>query len=310
MLPSDAHVDRAMTAFSLRYSNDSYIADQVFPVVPVEKDSDLYFTYGKENMRLANAGPLGARTPAPEATYTATTASYKLDRYGLADIVLDDLRDNADDPLRPDEDCTATLTDLLLLQREKACADIAFSTTHMTQNTTLSGTSQWSDYAGSDPLGDIETGKSTVHSNCFREANFVTMGIQVWRKVRHHPTVVERFKYVAGGGISRQQFADLIEIPAENIHIGSAAHVSSNEGQATDTTAYIWGKHFLIGYRAPGRPTIKSVSLGLTLQRGQSRRVTTWRNNNPRGDWKMVEDYLVHKVVAATAGYLIVDAVA
>jgi len=41
--PRDAHLDSALTSVSIAYRNPTYIADQVFPTVGVNKQSDYYF---------------------------------------------------------------------------------------------------------------------------------------------------------------------------------------------------------------------------------------------------------------------------
>lgn len=39
----DVHIDGPLTGVSIAYRNEEYIADQVFPVVPVTKISDKFF---------------------------------------------------------------------------------------------------------------------------------------------------------------------------------------------------------------------------------------------------------------------------
>ncbi len=39
----DVHVDSAMGEISIAYHNQNYIWSQVFPEVPVQKKTDLYF---------------------------------------------------------------------------------------------------------------------------------------------------------------------------------------------------------------------------------------------------------------------------
>ena len=41
---SDAHIDRAMTQFSVAMFQDesNFIADKVFPIIPVSRQSDIY----------------------------------------------------------------------------------------------------------------------------------------------------------------------------------------------------------------------------------------------------------------------------
>ncbi len=45
----DVHVDRPLTQLSLAFlqSADGFVADRVFPRVPVDKPSDSYFTYDR-----------------------------------------------------------------------------------------------------------------------------------------------------------------------------------------------------------------------------------------------------------------------
>jgi hypothetical protein len=47
-----------------------------------------------------------------------------------------------------------------------------------------------------------------------------------------------------------------------------------------------------------------------TIRRRQDRRVTTWRSNDPEGDYYKVEMAYIQKMITANAGYLIVNAVA
>ena len=43
---SDVHIDSPLTNISIAYMQDQkeYIADKIFPVVPVDKQGDKYFT--------------------------------------------------------------------------------------------------------------------------------------------------------------------------------------------------------------------------------------------------------------------------
>ena len=45
------HIDRALTNISVAYMQDAsnFIADKVFPIIPVQKQSDLYFIYRRED---------------------------------------------------------------------------------------------------------------------------------------------------------------------------------------------------------------------------------------------------------------------
>lgn len=304
----EVHIDRAMTEFSLRYSNSLFIAESVIPPAFVQKDSDKWFKYDKSNMRSESDGPRGDREAAEEASYSVTTDSYQLGYYSLKDIVTDRVRNNSDAPLRPDEDAVQNLLDKMLLGKEIRAAALMFSTSNITQNTTLSGTSRWSDYSGSDPFGDIETARAQVLSGSTRLPNAVVMGWQVWSKLKYHTGLVERIKYSTPNGMTLAMFADLIEIEVGNIFIGAAQKDTAVEGQ-TYSASFVWGKGFNLFYRNPN-PSPSSLACALTLRKQQDREVTTWRSNDPAGDYKKVEMPYVQKLVEEKAAYYIASAVA
>ena len=313
-LPSEVHVNAALTNFSVRYTPGRFIADKLAPRVPVTKLSDSYFVYGTENMiEEPSSGPLGPKSPAPERGHTYSTATYSLDRYSLKDLVTDEAQNNADPALNPKQNTVQALLDNMMVRRERQLAAILFSGTYMTTNTTLSGTSQWSDTTSgvSDPLGVIETAKESVSAaqSVEDEEMTIAMGAAVWRKVRHHPAVVARFQYTSGGGVTRAQFAELCGIRADNFVVGMSNYQSSNEGQSTVTKARIWGNHCLVGFINPS-VGLETRTLCSTFQKSEGLRVVEWRNNDPEGDWVRPEWYYDHKVVDASAGYLVINAVA
>jgi len=41
----DVHIDGPMTNISIAFRNDVYIAERVFPIVPVNKISDKFFVF-------------------------------------------------------------------------------------------------------------------------------------------------------------------------------------------------------------------------------------------------------------------------
>ena len=72
---SMVHVDQALTEVSVAYRNSQYVADSIFPVVPVTKQSNKYFIYSKDNFRtLDDARRPGAR--ANEIEWALSTDTY------------------------------------------------------------------------------------------------------------------------------------------------------------------------------------------------------------------------------------------
>src|SRR3954465_7897357 len=102
--PSDLHVDSYLTDLSVSWSqkSDQFIADKVFPVVPVAQQSDLYAVYDKgffyrDEMRVR---PLGGRPN--KAGYAISNQTYRCEEWALEHAIDDRTRSNADKPLDPD----------------------------------------------------------------------------------------------------------------------------------------------------------------------------------------------------------------
>jgi len=43
------HVDEALTNISIAYRNEAFVAEQLLPVVPVQKRRDIYFKFSKQH---------------------------------------------------------------------------------------------------------------------------------------------------------------------------------------------------------------------------------------------------------------------
>lgn len=303
-LSKDVHVDAILSNVSIKYANGLAIADQVFPRVKVAKESDKYFTYTRDFRIPKTYRGIGSESEGID--WEISTDSYFCEEYALHDDVFDRVRKNADAPLNMDVDTTEVLTDALIRDREKRVADIAFSSSHITNYTTLSGTNQWSDYAGSDPLGDIETGMLSVKAACGRVPNTVVLGEQVMSKLRNHPDLLERIKYTQKGVVTADLLSSLL--PGNpKVLVGDLMYDSSQEG-GTESLGYIWGKYALIAY-VEASPGIRKMSLGYQFY-SQDREVSKWREDKIKGDRIEVSEVSDEKLVSASCGYLIAGAVA
>lgn len=301
----DMHVDAALSALSVGYrAGPTFIAEQIAPRVRVGKESDKYFKFGKDNLRVGKSFRANG-TPAAEVSYSLSTDSYTVDEHAYEGVVTDrDVR-QADAPLDPAMDMTDNLTDRLLTDLEKDVAGVMTDSAQLTKGETLSGTSQWSDYNASDPLKDFETGKASVRKNVGRRANLVVMGDAVWQKLRQHPDIIDRLKHTQLGVATEALLAQLIGV--DRVLIGDSIENTAAEG-ATDVLADIWGKHAVVAYVNPN-PGRRVVSLGYLFST-QDRRVERYRDEKVSGDRVRVSDFWGLKIVAADAGYLIKDAVA
>ena len=299
----DVHTNSVLSGVSVMYKNDDYIADQVMPVVPVKKESDLYYTYTR-NWRLPVA-LRAAGAEAAEVEWNVGTDNYSCIEYALKDLLPDRVRDNADKPLSMDADTTENLTDIIQLLREKRIADVVFTGGNHGTTSALSGSNQWSDYAGSDPIGDVRTAMNTVHAASGKLPNTLVMGREVFIKLLDHPDVLERIKYTQTGKITAAILASLFEV--DKILVGNALYDSSTV-DASESLGYVWGKNVALIY-AQQSPGLKKVSYGYQFQ-SRGFRTKKWREEGRDGDFFESGEIRDEKIVASACGYLYTTVVA
>lgn len=305
LVQQDVVVDPALSNVSIKYSNQVFIADQVFPVIKVAKQTGKYYVYDKANLRIDKTAR-AAGSGANEVDHNATTASFACDDHALKEFVADEIQDQADDALNPLVDATENVTEKLMLDRENTLATMLGDTAQMTSNTTLSGTSQWSDYSNSDPIGDVRTARTSVHQNTFRKPNTLIMSKPVFDMLVEHPQIIERIKYSQLGVVTAELLARLFQV--EQVLVGEAGSNTAAEGQ-TDSLSYIWGKNAIVAYIAP-KVSLKSLTLGLTFTYS-ARVVKRWRDEDREGTYVRIgNDNYVQKIVAVAAGYLIKSCIA
>lgn len=289
---------------SIKYKNASYLAETLFPVVQVAKQQGKYYTYDKAMFR-RNDTRRAPGAKANEVEYGLSTAQFYAEDHALKEKIPFEIIDQADNALNPEMDAVESVTEMLLVDKEMALAATFADTATITQNTTLSGTSQWSDYNNSDPFNDIRTAIDTVQSATGLRPNTLSFGQQVFNKLLDHPDIVERIKYSMAGAVTAELIARLFDV--ERVLVGSAIKNTADEGQ-TDSLSYIWGKHAHALYVAP-TPRLKQVTSGFTFTY-QQREVEKWDDGDAKARYVRVHDNYVQKLVAAAAIYLIKNAVA
>src|SRR5580692_10179494 len=117
---SSVHVNRPLTNISQAYlaQASDYIADKVFPVVPVMKQSDLYFIYNKGDWYRNEAQYRAPATESAGGGYNLTTGQYYAPVTAFHIDVDPQVRANSDIPLNADRDATIFITQRLMLARE------------------------------------------------------------------------------------------------------------------------------------------------------------------------------------------------
>lgn len=306
----DQHVDALLTMLSSAYMNDpsAYVADKMFTVVPVAKQSDIIPQYPKafwfqDEAKLRAPGTVGA-----EGGFTVdNTAKYFADEYSFSHKIPDERRANFDQPYDPDMEATLYVTDKLLMRREKAFASDFMKTG--VWGTDKTPTNLWSDYGLSTPIEDVEDGRTEIHKVTARDPNKLLLGRLVWAKTKHHPDLIERIKYTQRGVLTREIVAAILEL--DELLIGNSIENTAKEGQ-TASFSYIHGKHGLLAWVNP-RPSLFTPSAGYTFHWsvfGGLSVIRRTRNEEARYDRISGSTYFDQKAVGTDCGYFFNGAVA
>lgn len=258
----DQHLDAALTNISVAYiqTDMHFIAGRVFPRVPVTKQSGKYWSYAKEDWFRDEAEVRADASESAGSGYSvSSTNGYFCDVYAFHKDIGSQARANADAPLDPDRDATIFVTQRMLLRSEIQWVSEYFSTG--VWGTTTTPSNLWSSYTTSDPISDVELGKETILGNTGFEPNTLVVGYKVWRWLKHHPDIVDRFKHTSSASITTDMVAGLLEI--DRILVSKSIKNTAQEG-ATAAYSFTAGRDALLCYVNPS-PGLLAPSAGYNI---------------------------------------------
>ena len=312
---SQVHVDAILTNISVAYMQraENFIADKVFPVVPVDKQSDKYFVYTKNDWLRDEAQVRADGTESVGSGYNITTDNYYADVYAIHKDIGDQTRANADAPINVDREAAEFVTHRLLTRRE-----IQFNTdfmktgvwandvTGVASGPSAGQTLQWDDYTNSDPIEDIEEGKADILSVTGLEANTLVLGYDVFRSLKNHPDLVDRIKYTSSQTITEDMIARMFDI--ERVMVSKSIKATNAEG-ATQAYGFTTGKSALLAHVAPN-PGVLTPSAGYTFSwtgvsqgMGLTIGTSSFRLESLRATRVEAELSFDNKVVSSDLGY-------
>jgi len=273
--PSDVHVNTPLTRISVGFlqSASNFVAGRVFPIVPVLKQSDRYYTYDRGYF---NRDEMQLRAPATESAGTGysvdNTPTYYCPVRALHHDIPDEVRGNADVAVNSDMDATNLLTHKGLINREVNWVAKYFAGgiwTNDYDGSAAPATGEylhWSD-ANSTPIEDIRAAGTTVQESTGYRPNKLVIGRRVFDALVDHPDLVDRVKYSGGVGnntpamVNMRAMAELFEV--DQVLVSGAIQNTALEG-ATNSHSFIGGKKALLVYAAPS-PGLLVPSGGYTF---------------------------------------------
>lgn len=320
---SDLHVNAPLTNVSVAYlqSASSYIADKVFPKVPVKKQSDLYWKYSKSDWRRTDVARRAPSTETPGVGWNITTEQYFAHVYGVHKDIDDQLRANADSNFNLDRDATEFITNQLLLKR-----DLDWNSKFFAENvwdTNFVGDTdftQWTE-AGSDPIVDVQNWIIGFRKLTGFAPNIMVLGAETMVALKQHPDIIDRIKYTQRGIVTEDLIATLFgvdEIYTSYATVASGAQLADPIAQDAATTYdFITNSKSAALYYAPKSPSLMTPSAGYTFTwngylggNSEGIKVKRFRMEHIASDRIEAEMTYDMKVVAPDLGIFVKDAVA
>lgn len=310
---ADVYIDAALSQFTVGYKNSSYIADQILPVVRVNKPTGKYFVWDKAAWFRDEAALRGPGARAHRGGWDMSTqGSFTCLEYAYATPLPDEIRDQADQAIDAERSSVEFATDMILRARERRVATALFNATTFSGYTvataSLSGGTGviWSTLATSDPVFDMEVVRKNIISQIGRVPNVMVVGEDVHSILRVHPAITERLKYTAAVGVvPNAELARLFDV--EKYLVGTSLVTTTAEGP-TATYSFTWGKYVLMAYVSP-TPGLMSPSLGYIIEY-KSRFTERYREDQNKQDVFSCYENVDEVIASAQSGYLLSAAVA
>lgn len=298
--------------------DEQYIAGKLFPKIKVGSRKGDIKSAGTEFLRVNSVTKVG-RTGTPEITVSMSKSSgWSCENEGLKILTL---KEDGESYNQADWRAGMTAAKLSfakmiktakMLAKEKEAADVLTSTSIITNNVTLSGSDQWSDYAGSNPLTQFSAAADSIYAATGREANTAYMGRNVFKKLRFHPVLFDKLGTTSSSerskGLTKEQLALILEV--DQILIGTVRYESAKEGQ-TSSMSSVWGNDFGMLFVNPNpTPELFEKSFGYEFVLDELVTDTFAVKDPMFAEYVRLNEDRDQLVLDATAAYLVKAAVA
>lgn len=258
----DLHLAQWLSEMAMGYTPQGMIADTLFPVVRVAKQTDWYPVFSRQEMLTIEDTTRAPGTQAKKITRSVSTGTYIARNYALkTELTIED-RVNMDAALAMEMlgGRARYIQNKLFLDWEKRVSNLVNSSSNVGSSATVS--SAWSG-AGS-PLTNLWTAIDNVKYATGYRPNNVVFGARAWDSFRRDTTVRNLlFGTNNGGGYpSLDQVRNLYEV--QKAVVGQSFYSNANEAQA-EAVQVVWPDNVLVTFTAPS-PTREDPSFGYSFR--------------------------------------------
>lgn len=296
----ELRINAYLSEIARGYSNNAFIAQNLFPTIESEKEKIDIFEFNKEAFNIYDterAIRANSNVISPKGFKKHTTA---LTEHDLA-YPIDYREDQEAEKVKLQLHATNVVTQGLQLKHEKQCADLVQNPeSYQSGNKlTLSGSSCFTD-KNSDPQGVVDDAKDAVSSKIAQDPNVMVIGQSAWKTLKKHPQLKGLISDNLNKLITLNLLKEIFEI--ENIFIGKSIFANEKE-----EFVRVWQDNIILAYVPDlGKSrTEYDPSFAYTVRKKNALQIDEYKKEGNKVKYIRATDIYTPFLVGAEAGYLI-----
>ncbi len=281
------------------YSNNSFIAESLFPVINSDLEKVDIFEFNKEAFQVYDterAIRANSNVISPKGFKKHTTT---LTEHDLA-YPIDYREEEEARKIKLQVHATNVVTQGLLLKLETQCAALAQDPNKYpaTNKIALSGTSQFT-HKDSDPVGVIDDAKDAISRQIGQDPNTLVMGQEVWESLKRNESLKGLIANSTNKIVTLNLLKEFFEV--ENIVIGKAIYSNAN-----DQFVRVWGNNIILAYVPKlNARTEYDPAFAYTIRKKDALQIDEYEKEGNKVRYIRATDIYTPFLVGAEAGYLI-----
>ena len=296
----DLRINAYLSEVARGYGNNSFIAENLFPIIDSEKEKIDIFQFNKEAFQLYDterAIRANSNVISPKGFKKHTTTLKEND----LSYPIDYREEEEAEKVKLQLHATNVVTEGLNLKLEKECADLVQNPDSYSDENKfiLSGTSCFDD-KNSDPQGVIDDAKDAVSAKIAQDPNTMIIGQSAWKVLKKHPQLVGLISDTKNKMVTLELLKEIFEV--ENIYIGKS--IFSN---AEGNFERIWKDNIVLAYvpNLGASRTEYDPSFAYTVRKKDALQIDEYTKEGNKVKYIRATDIYTPFLVGPEAGFLI-----
>lgn len=259
---SAVHIDVPLTNLAIGiFQEPSNFMGQVFPLVPVEKQSDKYWVWNREDFLRDNFQARPSATESAGTEWSVSSTSYYADTFALHIDLPDQVAANAD--FDQESRIVRVLTENLRQHIEQQTISQLIASgkwgTDQAGVASGAGANQFLqfDATGADIGASIDALADVILADTGKRPNTLVLGATAWTKAKRSAAVKDQIKYTSAMTPTESVVASMVGV--DRIIVARSIKATNAKGQALTTGFNFGAKNGWLGYVEPN-PTMEAAS--------------------------------------------------